>query len=58
MMKNNTLRALMELCKRESLGGPGYMKVGQARQDATTERKSGSQRIKLGAFPGDPVVKI
>ena len=36
------------------------MKVGQARQecDATTERKSGSQRIKLGVFPGDPMVKI
>ena len=55
MMKNNILRALRELCKRESLEG-GYMKVGQARQEceATTEKKSRCQMIKLGAFLGDP----
>lgn len=50
MMKNNTLSALMEPCKRECLEGEtSYMKVGQARQDcdAATERKLGSQRIKL-----------
>lgn len=50
MMKNNTRSALMEPCKRECLEGEtSYMKVGQARQDcdAATERKLGSQRIKL-----------
>ena len=49
-MKNNTLSTLMELCKRECLEGEtSYMRVGQARQDcdAATERKLGSQRIKL-----------
>lgn len=49
-MKNNTLSALMELCKRDCLEGEtSYMRVGQARQDCdvATERKLGSQRIKL-----------
>ena len=30
MMKNNTLRALMELCKRESLEGGDWLHEGGA----------------------------